>query len=61
MNEKAAIEQRLSRRARPNPDDVAEDIFHGLKREQTHGVVQQMHRHVGEHHQAGAEAQPPDH
>jgi hypothetical protein len=51
MHEKAAVEQRLRRAVRPDAENVPQHVFHRLERDQADGVVEQMHRHIGEHHQ----------
>ena len=56
MDEKAAVEQRLRRPVRPDPEDVPQHILHRLERDQADRMVEQMHRHIGEHHQAAKEA-----
>src|ERR1700730_5232964 len=61
MDEEAAIEEQLRRSVRPDTEDVPKHVLHCLERDQTDGVVQEMHCHVCEHHQAGNEPQPPDH
>ena len=61
MDQKAAIEQRLCRRVRPDQKDVGQHHFHRRQRDQADGVVEQMHRHIGEHHQARKKPQSADH
>ncbi len=52
MDEETAIEQRLRRSIRPDSEDVPQHVFHRLERYQADGVVEEMHRHIGEHRQA---------
>src|ERR1700719_3319317 len=61
MDEEAAIEEQLRRSVRPDTEDVPKHVLHCLERDQADGVVQEMHRHICEHHQAGNEPQTPDH
>src|SRR6516165_1948212 len=61
MDEKAAVEQRLGRAVRPDPEDVPQHVFHCFERDEADGVVEQMHRHVGEHHKARKKPQSSDH
>ena len=61
MNQKAAVEQRLRRRVRPEPEDPGEHPVHGAERDQADGMVREMHRHIGEHHQTRTKPQSPDH
>jgi hypothetical protein len=48
-----AIEQQLRRSVRPDPEDVPKYVLHCIERDQTDSVVQEMHRYISEHHQAG--------
>jgi hypothetical protein len=61
MHGEAAVEQHLHRPLRPQHYDPAQGPLHCRERDQAHRMVEQMHRHVGQHHQAAREAQPPDH
>jgi len=46
----SAVEQRLCRPIRPNPKNVPEHVLHRFERDQADRMVEQMHRHIGEHH-----------
>src|ERR1700730_8601873 len=61
MNEEAAIEQRLRRSVGPDSEDVPQHVLHRLQRDQAYRMVEEMHRHIGEHHQAGKKPQSTDH
>ena len=56
-----AIEQELRRPVRPDPEKIPQHIFHRLERDQADGMVEKMHRHIDEHHQARSKPQPSDH
>ena len=51
MDEEAAVEQHLRRAVRPDAEDVPQHVFHRLERDEADGMVEEMHRHIGEHHQ----------
>src|SRR5438105_6439163 len=61
MDEKAAVEQHLRWAVRPDAENVPQHVFHRLERNQADGVIEEMHRHIGEHHQARRKPQLPDH
>ena len=57
MDGKAAVKQHLHRRQRPEPGDAAQHPPHRRDRYQTGGMVQQMHRDIGQHDEPGGEPQ----
>jgi len=61
VDEEAAVEQRLRQSIRPDPEDVPQHVFRRIQRDQAHRMIEEMHRHIGEHHQTRKKPQLPDH
>src|SRR6516225_323295 len=61
MSEEAAIKQQLSWSVRPDQENATKHFLHCLERDETGSVIQEMHRYICEHYQAGNEAQAADH